>query len=255
MGLFAKLLDVLAPPICALCGAGGTRGEELCDKCREKFVCECFGHCPVCGRNASLCTCGVDFTKATHCTVGGRDFFALTFYRSAKSFGESDRATEKMIFALKEHGGFSAFFAKELARGVGRIFDSGEEDASGWIVTYPPRSDANFYKYGVDQGETVAYELARRLGTKSVKTLVRGSKSAEQKTLSASERQENAESTLIPIRRNIVEGGKYILVDDIITSGATIETAAKLLYSCGAAAVFPVAIARTAHSPGNNAGK
>ena len=247
MGLFGKLLDILIPPRCELCGENGTKGEELCDSCRAKFVRECFEHCPVCGKTAQNCTCGTDFTDVTHRTVGGKSFFSLTFYKSEKSFGESDRATEKLIFALKERGAFARMFATEICRGLGRIFSDGDEDITEWIITYPPRSDRNFYKYGIDQSETLASEMAKILGCRTARTLARGSRSVEQKTLSARERKTNAESTLIPLRNRIEDGGKYILVDDIITSGATVKTAAELLYSCGAATVFPVSVARTVH--------
>ena len=244
MSIFGKLMDILVPPVCAVCGKPGTHGEELCDVCREKFVRECFEHCPICSKTAARCVCGDDFSSITRRTFGGRSSFSLTFYKSERKFGESDRVTEKMIFALKERGAFADLFAREICRGLLPIFSEDGEDITKWIITYPPRSTENFMKYGVDQSEETADRMAKILGCRAKRTMLRGGRSAEQKNLTSEKRRENAESTLIPIRRNITDGGKYILLDDIITTGSTVRAAAEILYSCGAAAVFPVSIAR-----------
>ena len=244
MGLFSKLLDLLVPPKCEICGAT-SKGGVLCEDCRKKFVRECFEHCPICGMTAQNCVCGADFTEVTGTELGGAHFFSLTFYRSESKYGKDERVTEQLIYSLKESGRPSGFFAEEMSRGLKALFARAGEDPSEWTITYPPRSSAKFYKNGFDQSEITAEKLARLLGCRTEKTLIRGGRSAEQKTLDSQSRHENAESTLVTIRRNIKQGGKYLLLDDIITSGATVEAAAKLLYSCGAAEVFPISICRT----------
>ena len=245
MGLFAKIIDLLFPPTCAVCDSGVSDSGNICDDCRQKFIRECFEHCKICEKPASSCICNTHFTDVTKYTVGGRNSISLTFYLSEREYGkETGRVTEKMIYALKERGIFADLFADELARAIRNAFASSGEKIEDWIITYPPRSTKNFYKYGIDQCEELSNRLGRCLGCKTKKTFIRGGRSAEQKTLSPDGRRENAESSLIPIRRNISDGGKYFIVDDIITTGATVETAAKMLYSCGAAAVFPISIAR-----------
>lgn len=246
MGLFGKIIDFIVPPLCGICSLPCGHGRDLCDTCRERFVRECFAHCPVCGKTAAGCVCGTEFTDVTKRSIGNRQFFSLTFYFSERSQDKTDRVTEKMIFAFKERGIFSRTFAEDLSRGLTQIYSDAGEDIRDWIITYPPRSLGNFYKYGMDQCEVLSGQMAKKLGCRTAKTFLRVGKSVEQKTLSAGGRRENAEESLIPIRRNIVNGGKYILLDDIITSGATVTAAADILYSCGAAAVFPVSVARTA---------
>ena len=245
MSLFGKVLDFLFPRSCELCGGETDGGMPICGTCREKFLAECFEHCPVCGRTALRCECGADFTAATRTSLGGRRFFTLMFYRSEKAYGESDRVSEKLIFSLKENGRTAGFFAGEIARGLGRLLGEAGEDAAEWIITYPPRSAEKLYKCGFDQSELMAKKLAAALGCRAERTMIRGGRSAEQKTLGREDRAANAEETLIPLRRNIKDGGKYILIDDIITSGATVTAAARLLYGCGAAEVIPVSAART----------
>ena len=70
----------------------------------------------------------------------------------------------------------------------------------------------------------------------------------EQKELDRLGRLSNAENTLIPIPGRIPTGGKILLLDDVITSGATVSTAMRHLYFHGALAVFPIAIAKNYRS-------
>ena len=245
MGFFAKVLDFLFPRSCEVCGGDAGEGQIICADCRRMFVRECFEHCLICGKTAQNCTCGADFTEATKTELGGRRFFSLTFYKSEKDYGESERVTEKLIFSLKENGRTAGVLAEELNRGLSALFTEAGEDPKEWIITYPPRSTEKFYSLGFDQSELLAEKLARLLGCGTKRTLVRGGRSAEQKLLDRDGRRANAESTLTPIRRNVNEGDKFILLDDIITSGATVAASAEILYGCGAAAVFPISVART----------
>ncbi len=248
MRLISAIIDMLSPRACEICGAN-VKNSHICADCRLRFAREAFKHCPQCGRTAQKCECSHSFTEITKISVGGRKFCALTFYKPENRFGKSERVTEKMLFGLKEHGRFAPFFADELGRALSGIFDRAGEDLSEWIITYSPRSTKKFYERGFDQSEMVAKRLASRLGCSFERTILRGGMSVEQKSLDQIGRAANAKSTLIPIRSKIKSGRKYILLDDIITSGATIEAAASLLYSSGAAEVFPVAIALS--YPGN----
>lgn len=248
MRLISGIIDMISPRACELCGAK-VKNSSICGGCRMTFARESFEHCPRCGRTALQCECSHSFTEITKTSVGGRKFCVLTFYKPENRFGKSERVTEKMIFGLKEHGRFAPFFAEELSRALSGIFDGAGENVSEWIITYPPRSTKKFYDCGFDQSELTANCLSRRLKCGVMRTMMRGGMSVEQKSLDYTHRTENAKSTLIPIKSKIKAGGRYILFDDIITSGATIESAASLLYSTGAAEVFPVAIALS--YPGN----
>ncbi len=243
MSFIGKIIDLLLPPNCRLCGDLTEKREELCENCREKFIREAFLHCPACGCTADKCLCGAEFSHHIKEDIGGKLFSVLTFYDKSAN----DRVTEKLIFRLKDRGEFADFFAKEIARELKTLFKCAGEDISEWTVTYPPRSVGKFKEKGFDQGEEVATRLAKRLGIKCERTFVRCVAGTVQKTLNAKERKTNAEESLVPLRRHIKKGSKYIIFDDIITTGATVETVAKHLYFCGAAAIFPVAIAKALH--------
>ena len=242
--LLRKGMELFYPPACAFCGkkCSGTTG--LCLDCSAKYFRERRMSCPRCGQTVEFCNCDCDFPHISRTTVGGKTHMSLTFYTGSAEARDAGRVTEQMILSLKNNGYHAKFFAQELSDALIHLFEHSEYTLDEWILTYPPRSLHNFMKYGLDQSEEVTRHMAKQLGIPCRKTFVKEA-GGEQKSLSAEERIVNAEETLLPRKHAIVEGGKYLLFDDIITSGATVMTAARLLYSCGAAEVFPVSIART----------
>ncbi|MBE6541010.1 MAG: ComF family protein [Ruminococcaceae bacterium] len=244
MNFFAKLLDLLFPPECSICRKNPSSKYSLCSECIKKYITEGFEKCSICGKQVMNCNCENDYTARTKTVIGGYSYCSLTFYKGYGKFGESDRITEKMILALKERGEYADLFADELSREVRKLFVRAGVDISEWLITYPPRSRAKLNLLGFDQCRLLAEKMSKKLGIPCV-TLFERTDGEEQKSLSPRERAENADSTIVVKRDKVKNGGKYIVVDDIITTGATMSTAAKNLYFCGAAEVFPVSIAKT----------
>ncbi len=182
--------------------------------------------------------------RHTSTLIGGYSYCVLTFYKSFGSYGASERITEKMIFALKERGEYADFFADEISRELKRLFARADMDISEWIITYPPRSLVKLRQYGFDQCELVVKRISEKLGIPYVGLFERID-GEEQKSLGAQDRALNADATLKIKKELVKKGGKYIVFDDIITSGSTMSTAARNLYFCGAAEVFPAAIAKS----------
>lgn len=247
MGVLDFLVNILFPPHCLICG-NPTDGNGLCEDCRGMYLRELFEKCPVCGKSPSDCTCGTQFLAHTRTSIGTKRYCALCWYRSRTNGRDDERVTERMIYGLKNRGLFAEFFAEELYRSLKNLFEAAGETMDGWTLTYTPRSAEKYMECGVDQSEEIGRRLAKKLGIRFVRLFDR-EKGREQKHLTAKERMENAEDSLVIRETKIVPGAKYLLLDDIITSGATMETAAKLLYFHGAAAVFPVAVARTMPKP------
>ena len=241
--LMQKGLDLLSPPVCAYCGKSTNGRIELCVDCAARYLHERQTTCPRCGQTATFCDCDCEFPRISRTTVGGKTHVSMMFYTGSQAAYDAGRITERMILSLKDKGHFARFFADELSDEIERLFEHSEYVLDDWILTYPPRSIANFMKYGLDQSEEVTKYMAKRLGIPCRRTFVKV-QGDEQKTLNAEERMVNASMTLVPRKSAIVKGGKYLLFDDIITSGATVMAAARHLYFCGAAEVFPVSIAR-----------
>ena len=242
--LVRKGFDLLCPAVCTYCGKKTKTKFGLCVDCSAKYLAERQTSCPNCGQTVEFCSCGCDFRRISKTTVGGKTHLSLTYYTGSQEAYDAGRISERMILHLKDKGTFARFFADELCDELERLFEHSEYELDDWILTYAPRSVHNFMKYGLDQGEEVTKYMAKRLGIPCRRTFEKLA-GEEQKHLTMEERLINASDTLVPREKSIQSGGKYLLFDDIITSGATVMAASWHLYACGAAEVFPISIART----------
>jgi ComF family protein len=100
-----------------------------------------------------------------------------------------------------------------------------------------------------ERGYNQALELARRLAPAKVdaRSLVRWRETAPQTTLDRSDRPGNVEGAFIvdPARAAALRGAHLLLVDDVMTSGASLSAAALALRRAGAARVSALVLART----------
>jgi len=242
MDIIRLVKDILFPGQCRLCGDAAYKGSELCSRCMETFSREANEPCPGCGERVGKCLCGTDFSSHTT-QIGNSRYAALTFYKSYTSYPDANRITEKMLLAMKSGGGYTEFFAEGLAVLLRRMFSGSGTDISEYRITFIPRTQARLRKHGTDQSEELALRLSKELHIPLDRIFSR-EHGSEQKSLGARERAENMEQSLY-ISGQVKNGGKYLLVDDIITSGASMTAAARLLMFEGAKEVFPTAAART----------
>ncbi len=241
--LLKKLMSLLYPDSCIFCGEALGADRLFCDACRREFLLERDIPCPRCGRKAPLCTCPTTYLKGE--VFPGIPAAVCRFYNTDHTSAAAGM-TRTLILRCKTDNreGYAEILASDLAiRAAGLLYRYGE-DSAAWSVTYIPRNPENLLKYGFDHGEAIAREVARKMGCSFVPTLFRYSGKV-QKGLTSEERQSNAEEGLAARKNAVVSGGKYILVDDVLTTGATMAAASKLLYECGAAKVLPAAVAKS----------
>lgn len=246
MRIFDLILNILFPPACVICNRSLPSNTELCDDCKTKFKREMFYQCPRCEMTADKCTCSEQYSelyKISKTEIAGKRSLSLTFYLSVGKRDE-DRITERMLFELKEKNALFGFYAELLSSSIIRLFESGGENISEWILTYPPRSTEKQLDFGYDQCEEIVKRMSKILGIPWSSTLERIG-GEEQKNLSEKDRFKNADAALILKKDSVKKGGKYILFDDILTTGATLSAAVRNLYFGGAAEVFPLTIAKT----------
>jgi len=93
------------------------------------------------------------------------------------------------------------------------------------------------------RGYAVAELLARRAGVRPVRLLAPAARAVDQRGLSVAERAANVAGTLRAIRRR--EGLRALLIDDVVTTGATLQEAARVLRDAGVDVVGAVTLAST----------
>ena len=236
----ARILDLIYPPHCPICGTASGKDGCLCPDCLEKYANEQKEKCPACMKIAGDCVCGLAGVSRTF--IGNKRTVTLTFYHPRGSDGT--RVTERLIRLFKKRydRSLTELFARDISGKLLLLMRSAGEDPGEWILTFPPRSAENKRKYGFDQGEAAVRCLSRYTGIPWAKTL-RRSGGEEQKELGLKDREINSGSLKLA-RKADLRGRKVVLFDDIITTGATVRAATDLLTEAGAKCVFPVCIAR-----------
>ncbi|MBE6586845.1 MAG: ComF family protein [Ruminococcaceae bacterium] len=241
--VLSYLLRLLFPPKCAVCGDLLLKEGELCPECLALWESARREKCPVCQKTARGCTCRTFHMLDTD-MIGERRMTALAFYERFGSEKARDKAVLRLVYAVKTSDDRAAvrLCARELSAQILRTMMLDGEKPEEWKITYPPRSSSRKKKYGFDHGRVLSQLISRYTGIELENTLENTGERA-QKSLNSLERMENAESSY-RLREGVVPKGKYIIADDIITTGATVNTAAKILKRGGAEEVYPVCIAR-----------
>lgn len=114
-------------------------------------------------------------------------------------------------------------------------------DAVTFVPLYPRRERDRTY----NQARLLARGLARRLGVSVGEgCLCRIRATATQTALSAAERRSNVSGAFLARNSDWLDGRCMLLVDDVMTTGATVAECARVLREAGAAAVYVVTVAR-----------
>ena len=172
------------------------------------------------------------------------DMVTLMKYRP---FGNSP--PEKLIYHLKRKCGKRAigFIGERIKIGLDKVEDMPRgEDI---IVTFVPRKYTTVCKCGVDQAERLAKGVAQATRYKFEKLICRkGLLRPAQKKLDTDGRRKNAKETFVLSKaaKDMCQGKTVILVDDLLTTGATLGVCASLIYSTGAARVICATVGVTA---------
>lgn len=222
---------LLFPRRCPVCQeAVEERGERICNICRTRLP---YIRGPVCQRcGKSLLSeeqeyCG-DCSRKRRWTDRGRAPFLY------------DEVMRKSIAGFK-YGGrreYAAFYAEEiLRRCAGEI-----REWRGEVFVPVPLHSSRKRKRGFNQAGLLADELSRRCGIPTdAELLKRVKKTHVQKELNAQERQTNLKDAF-SVRKGKVPYQNIILVDDIYTTGSTVNAAAKILKTHGAQKVYFICI-------------
>lgn len=147
-----------------------------------------------------------------------------------------------MLLKMKEKR--SPEIAAFLARDLENSLQNGCILKSDALITHVPRDPAALLEKGTDQARELAQALARHCSLQHAVCL-QNAGGKKQKTLSARERLENArERFSLSAHCPDLAGKQVILVDDILTAGATLTVCAELLKSKGASSVICLAAGR-----------
>jgi competence protein ComFC len=226
--------QLLWPPVCINCGESICQTDKsLCQNCWSELL-SCTGaeYCPRCGKEASKY--GLLDDTCPDCQ--GREFH---FDRIARS-GVYESALKKMILAFKkgrtELDSTLGFLANSALQG------SGFYDDIGFFVPVPLHWSRRLAR-GYNQSLVLA-RILRHTKAAVNTDLVRIRRTKFQPTMaSPAARARNVAGAFAVRYRHRFTGRNICLVDDIKTTGATLNECAKTLKDAGAAKVFALVLA------------
>jgi len=219
-------LDILYPPRCALCGRDGAL---LCDACLALLP-------RADGRRCEVCWLPLGSYEA--CRACAEHRVALTRLRSAFRY---EGETRRLLHAYK-FGGQSSL-APLLARSLAECFAA--HGLAADVVVPVPLTGRRRRQRGYNQALLLARELAKGLGLPAVEALRRRRFPGPQsRSASAEERRRNVEGAFEVADAAGVAGRRVLLIDDVATTGATLDACARALLAAGAAEALALTLAR-----------
>ncbi len=244
-----SLLSLVLPEICAGCGEPVEPGRTspFCRRCqveweREKSLCRSEHY----GRP----TAGYELPDAKSLESPDPEHYGGVLHALRYRPEHPDSVSSRLIFKLKHDATETVvdFVAAELA-GIlteeAPLLLDGKIRREDILVTWIPRRPEAIIHDGYDHMARCARALARRLDARSEPLLERSRGALEQKRLSARERLSNASETLTLASGHDLAGKTVVLIDDLVTTGASMKVGATLLVSGGTRLVIPVSIAAT----------
>lgn len=242
------LVQLLLIPRCIGCGkrlSAFSEGQArfLCTDCKKAYEKALRADCATCAQPYYSCTCMTGAMKR----AGICEHIKVARYSDAPR----DRVTRRIVFDMKERGTREpfAFAAAELSHGVRAALSRSDaaylrrgEPIPQTVLVPLPRSDRAKRKFGHDQALLLARALEKELAIPTRTALTRKKGAVEQKGLNAKARFENLKDAFVS---DSLSGLRVLLVDDVVTTGAGIAAAARVVKRSGACEVLAVSFLTT----------
>lgn len=225
-GLIGSLLELLFPSRCFGCGA---RGSTLCDACRSSIPWLGSEVCPRCAapnRQARICRACIDGATV----LGG-------IRAACRHEGIARTAIHDLKYrrVRARSDTLANLLAEEIARRPLAID----------LLVPVPLATGRRRQRGFNQSELIARQLSVHLGVPMSGALLRRVRETPpQVGRSMAERRENVLGAFKCAEPSAVVGRRIALVDDVMTTGATLEACAEVLSASGATRVYGLVVTR-----------
>lgn len=216
MGWLHGLWALLFPPKCVLCGKLLEPQEtDLCRTCRTETR---------------------DFQRPRKKIPFVAQWRALWYY-------EGDVRSSLLRYKFHNKRSYSVVYGRLLAMKITQEYPDDFD-----ILTWVPVSRARKRKRSYDQVELLADAVAEELQLTKTPTLTKIRNNPPQSGISGlAQRKANVLNVYQAISRDTVAGKRILLLDDIITTGATVSECARVLLTAGAKEVICAAVAAIPH--------
>ncbi|HVS87737.1 MAG TPA: ComF family protein [Candidatus Acidoferrum sp.] len=241
------IVSVFFPAGCRICEQLLTRASRvpICGECLASFVPVAEKVCEICGRPVPAAT----DTERQLCPIcreqPGQEKRIYAFDR-ARSYAAYDGALVRAILLLKfaRMEPLGAWFAERLVEVVK------SEGLEADVVVPVPLHRERERERGYNQADLIARPLAKRLKLPHrAVLLVRTRPRPDKHVLTLEERWESVRGAFATRPGSQVDNLRVLLVDDVMTTGATLDACARALLDAGAKSVIGLTVARAVRNP------
>lgn len=221
-----EVLGALFPEnlTCELCGKEVFGGEKLCKECSERVTFNDKKTCSVCGRMTP--TFGICLECKRRAPAYDKAVSALVY----------DDGGLQLILKFKNGGAHLKEYFADLLKD--KCSSLGAD-----AICYIPMTAKATRARGYNQAQLLAAALSERLNLPLLDGALKKTKETkEQKSLTLAERRNNIKGCFAA-DKDVVKGKKILIIDDVMTTGATLEEACAQLKKKGATAVFAATVA------------
>jgi ComF family protein len=232
------LLDLLLPPLCLACRSPVASQGGLCSDCWSAAH---FLSAPCCKR------CGTPFTEE----VGEEAECAACLsdpppYDRARAVFRYDDASKGLVLSFKhaDRPGLARFFTPWMARAAAELLPDAD------LIVPVPLHRWRLLRRRYNQAALLAMGLSRRSGVRCIPDLLRRTRSTRPQGMMGREERERNVKGAITLAKSpeSLAGKRVLLVDDVLTTGATLGECVRVLRQSGVSRIDVVTLARVVFS-------
>lgn len=234
--IFKNILNILLPPRCCCCGRAVLSEHTLCEHCFDQINFISKPYCKFCGmpfeneKEANVQKICPECAKARR---------IVRLQRSAMIY---DDFSKKLIIDFKFYAKTqnAQLLAKWLHMAGKDIFDEGVD-----LIMPVPLSKRRLLRRGYNQAAILARLVSKQTGVRAdVLSLKKIKHTKPQSVLSGNARLKNVRQVFEVKPELNVKEKRVVLIDDVMTTGATLAECAKVLMKAGAKSVDTLTVAR-----------
>lgn len=232
--IFQNLIEFLFPPACPLCDAPVSTHGQLCADCWGAINWIDNPKCVKCGYPFPA---DIDLGGAPLCPVCASGQCELDWIRCACVYDDVSRSA-MLPFKHAGRTKYSLFMSHAM------IWALRDINVDADVVMPVPLANKRLFKRGYNQATLLARPISRALNIKMDLDSVVRTHREMMGHKNARERAENIRGVFSVVNPDAVRGKRILLVDDVMTTGATFSELRRILVRSGAAAVYGIAFCR-----------
>ncbi|HUL21634.1 MAG TPA: ComF family protein [Thermodesulfobacteriota bacterium] len=229
MRLRSAAFQFFLPSQCPCCGIFLEEGRQgFCSSCFSQIRWISPPLCSICG--TPFVSQEVDSHPCGSCLIHKKYF---TMARALGTFeGSLQTAIHRWKYEGKTH--LTPFFAEWMAEGLNRFRELNSFDLLIPVPLHPRR----LRERGFNQAVLLAKELSRRMGIPASHAILKKKRpTLPQVNLSGAEREKGLKETFHVVKKKELRGKSVLLIDDVYTTGTTVNECSRVLLEGGAGKV------------------